>query len=75
MFERFEKAQSGFDGIKQEQKNSRQRNRKKDDRNNKTGGYRKSTKEEMSRIRSKKDPNRKGAFIKPEPVKQAGRRY
>ena len=24
----------------------------------------------MSRIRSKKDPNRKGAFIKPEPVKQ-----
>ena len=70
VFERFEKAQSGFDGIKQEQKNSRQRNRKKDDRNNKTGGYRKSTKEELSRIRSKKDPNRKGAFIKPEPVKQ-----
>ena len=70
VFERFEKAQSGFDGIKQEQKNSRQRNRKKDDRNNKTGGSRKSTKEEMSRIRSKKDPNRKGAFIKPEPVKQ-----
>ena len=70
VFERFEKAQSGFDGIKQEQKNSRQRNRKKDDRNNKTGGYRKSTIEEMSRIRSKKDPNRKGAFIKPEPVKQ-----
>lgn len=70
VFGRFEKAQSGFDGIKQEQKNSRQRNRKKDDRNNKPGGYRKSTKEEMSRIRSKKDPNRKGAFIKPEPVKQ-----
>ena len=70
VFERFEKAQSGFDGIKQEQKNSRQRNRKKDDRNNKPGGYRKSTKEEMSRIRSKQDPNRKGAFIKPEPVKQ-----
>ena len=70
VLERFEKAQSGFDGIKQEQKNSRQRNRKKDDRNNKPGGYRKSTKEEMSRIRSKKDPNRKGAFIKPEPVKQ-----
>lgn len=70
VLERFEKAQSGFDGIKQEQKTSRQRNRKKDDRNNKTGGYRKSTKEEMSRIRSRKDPNRKGAFIKPEPVKQ-----
>lgn len=71
VFERFEKSQSGFDGIKQEQKNSRQRgNRKKDERNNKTGGYRKSSKEEMSRIRSKKDPNRKGAFIKPEPVKQ-----
>lgn len=69
VLERFEKTQSGFDGIKQEQKNSRQRNRKKDDRN-KAGGYRKSTKEEMSRIRSKKDPNRKGAFIKPEPVKQ-----
>lgn len=71
VFERFEKAQSGFDGIKQEQKNSRQRNRKKDDRNKQTpGGYRKSTKEEMNRIRSRKDPNRKGAFIKPEPVKQ-----
>lgn len=71
VFERFEKAQSGFDGIKQEQKNSRQRNRKKDDRNKQTpGGYRKSTKEEMKRIRSRKDPNRKGAFIKPEPVKQ-----
>lgn len=70
VLERFEKAQSGFDGIKQEQKTSRQRNRKKDDRSNKTGGYRKSTKEEMSRIRSRKDPNRKGAFIKPEPVKQ-----
>lgn len=69
VFERFEKSQSGFDGIKQEQKNSRQRNRKKDDKN-KTGGYRRSSKEEMSRIRSKKDPNRKGAFIKPEPVKQ-----
>ena len=69
VFERFEKAQNGFDGIKQEQKNSRQRNKKKDDRN-KTGGYRKSTKEEMNRIRSRKDPNRKGAFIKPEPVKQ-----
>lgn len=71
VFERFEKAQSGFDGIKQEQKNSRQRNRKKDDRNKQNpGGYRKSTKEEMRRIRSKKDPNRKGAFIKPVPVKQ-----
>ena len=70
VFERFEKAQSGFDGIKQEQKNSRQRNRKKEDKNNKAGGYRKSTKEEMNRIRSRKDPNRKGAFIKPEPVKQ-----
>lgn len=69
VFERFEKAQSGFDGIKQEQKNSRKRNNKKEDRN-KQGGYRKSSKEEMSRIRSKKDPNRKGAFIKPEPVKQ-----
>lgn len=69
VFERFEKSQSGFDGIKQEQKNSRQRSRKKEDKN-KTGGYRRSSKEEMSRIRSKKDPNRKGAFIKPEPVKQ-----
>ncbi len=69
VFDRFEKAQSGFDGIKQDQKNSRQRNRKRDD-HNKSGGYRKSTKEEMSRIRSRKDPNRKGAFIKPEPVQQ-----
>lgn len=70
VFERFEKAQSGFDGIKQEQKNSRQRNNKKKDERSKAGGYRKSSKEEMSRIRSRKDPNRKGAFIKPEPVKQ-----
>jgi translation initiation factor IF-2 len=70
VLERFEKAQSGFDGIKQEQKNSRQRNNRKKDDKNKAGGYRRSSKEEMSRIRSKKDPNRKGAFIKPEPVKQ-----
>ncbi len=70
VFEKFEKAQSGFDGIRQEQKNTRTRNKKKDDHSKSTGGYRKSTKEEMSRIRSKKDPNRKGAFIKPEPVKQ-----
>ena len=69
VLERFEKAQNGFDGIKQEQKNSRKRNNKRDDKV-KQGGYRKSSKEEMSRIRSKKDPNRKGAFIKPEPVKQ-----
>ncbi len=69
VLERFEKAQNGFDGIKQEQKSSRKRNNKKEERN-KQGGYRKSSKEEMSRIRSKKDPNRKGAFIKPEPVKQ-----
>lgn len=65
VFERFEKAQSGFDGIKQEQKNSRKRNNKKVQEK---GTYKKSSKEEMSRIRSKKDPNRKGAFIKPEPV-------
>lgn len=70
VLERFEKAQNGFDGIKQEQKNSRKRNNKKEEQRGKQGGYRKSSKEEMSRIRSKKDPNRKGAFIKPEPVKQ-----
>ncbi|HBZ63930.1 MAG TPA: translation initiation factor IF-2, partial [Lachnospiraceae bacterium] len=64
VLERFEKAQSGFDGIKQAKKNSRKRNKKPADK----GTYKKSTKEEMSRIRSKKDPNRKGAFIKPEPV-------
>ncbi len=68
VFEKFEKSQSGFDGIRQEQKNSRSR-KKKDDKNKSNGGYHKSTKEEMNRIRSKKDPNRKGAFIKPEPVK------
>ena len=64
VFERFEKAQSGFDGIKQEQKNSRKRNKKAPEK----GTYKKSSKEEMNRIRNKKDPNRKGAFIKPEPV-------
>ncbi|MCM1244930.1 MAG: translation initiation factor IF-2 [Roseburia sp.] len=66
VFERFEKAQSGFDGIRQEQKSSRKRNKKASEK----GTYKKSSKEEMSRIRSKKDPNRKGAFIKPEPVKK-----
>lgn len=70
VFERFEKSQNSFDGIKQEQKNSRKRNNKKEEQRSKQGGYRKSSKEEMNRIRSKKDPNRKGAFIKPEPVKQ-----
>ncbi len=65
VFERFEKSQSGFDGIKQEQKNSRKRNNKKV---TEKGTYKKSSKEEMSKIRSKKDPNRKGAFIKPEPA-------
>ena len=65
VFERFEKSQSGFDGIKQEQKNSRKRNNKKV---TEKGTYKKSSKEEMSKIRSKKDPNRKGAFIKPEPT-------
>lgn len=64
VFERFEKAQSGFDGIKQEQKNSRKRTKKAPEK----GTYKKSSKEEMNRIRNKKDPNRKGAFIKPEPV-------
>ncbi len=64
VFARFEKVQSGFDGIKQEQKNSRKRNKKVTEK----GTYKKSSKEEMSRIRNKKDPNRKGAFIKPEPV-------
>ena len=67
VFERFEKSQNSFDGIKQETKTSRQKNRKAQN-NAKNGGYRKSTSDEMSRIRSKKDPNRKGAFIKPEPV-------
>lgn len=47
VLERFEKAQNGFDGIKQEQKNSRKRNNKRDDKA-KQGGYRKSSKEEMS---------------------------
>ncbi len=65
VFERFEKSQSGFDGIKQEQKNSRKRSNKKV---TEKGTYKKSSKEEMSKIRSKKDPNRKGAFIKPEPA-------
>ena len=32
--------------------------------------FKESNAEEMNRIRSRKDPNRKGAFIKPEPVKQ-----
>ena len=67
VFERFEKSQNSFDGIKQETKTSRQKNRKAQN-NAKSGGYRKSNSDEMSRIRSKKDPNRKGAFIKPEPV-------
>lgn len=71
VYERFEKSQASFDGIKQETKSSRQRNKKVNNNNNSKetkGKYKKSSMVEMDRIRSKKDPNRKGAFIKPEPV-------
>ncbi|MBE5937004.1 MAG: translation initiation factor IF-2 [Lachnospiraceae bacterium] len=74
VIERFEKSQSGFDSIKQEQKPGRtQRSNKgnnKKDYGKKHGKDRfdYDMEETVKPSGKKKDPNRKGAFIKPEPV-------
>ncbi len=77
VIEKFEKSQSGFDSIKQEQKPGRTQRSSKDgakrDSNKKYGKEKKIYGEDDSKLtreslNKKKDPNRKGAFIKPEVV-------
>ena len=78
VIERFEKSQNGFDSIKQEQKPGRTQRQGKDGGkrdNKKYNRDRKDYENDDSRItrdslNKKKDPNRKGAFIKPEVVKK-----
>ncbi len=73
VFEKYKKSQSGFDSIKQEQKPGRTQRQAKDNKkytNRDKGMY---DEEETLRGKKgsqvkKKDPNRKGAFIKPEAV-------
>ena len=71
-FEKYKKSQSGFDSIKQEQKPGRTQRQAKDKKyNNKDKGM--YDEDDMLRGKKgsqakKKDPNRKGAFIKPEVV-------
>ena len=75
VLEKFKKSQAGFDGIKQEQKTGRNQRGSKDSRK---GSNKKYSREKnmfddndtirMSKPGKKKDPNRKGAFIKPEVV-------
>lgn len=74
VIERFEKSQSSIDAIKPEIKQSRtQRSGKADNkRYNKGKDYDRELEDgfgkDSARRSKKKDPNRKGAFIKPEPV-------
>jgi translation initiation factor IF-2 len=70
VFEKFEKSQSGFDGIKQEQKQGRNQRGNKKDYSKKYGKGRfdYDQEENVRPANKKKDPNRKGAFIKPEVV-------
>lgn len=78
IFERFKKSQSGFDSIKQEQKPGRSQragkdNQKKDKKYGRDKGMFDEDEKLIGRKDSqnrKKDPHRKGAFIKPEPVKK-----
>lgn len=78
VFERFKKSQSGFDSIKQEQKPGRSQragkdNQKKDKKYGRDKGMFDEDEKLIGRKDSqnrKKDPHRKGAFIKPEPVKK-----
>ncbi len=70
VLEKFEKSQSGFDGIKQEQKQGRNQRGNKKDYSKKYGKGRFDY-DQDDNVRTgnkKKDPNRKGAFIKPEVV-------
>ncbi len=75
VLEKFKKSQAGFDGIKQEQKSGRNQRGGKDSRKDNNRKYAKEKKIyddndtiRMSKPNKKKDPNRKGAFIKPEVV-------
>ena len=73
VLERFEKSQSGIDAIKPEVKQSRnQRGGKADNkRYNRDRDFDREMEDGFGKDSSrkkKKDPNRKGAFIKPEPV-------
>ena len=74
VIERFEKSQSGIDAIKPEIKQSRTQRAGKPDnkRYNKDRDFDRELEDgfgkDASRRNKKKDPNRKGAFIKPEPV-------
>lgn len=78
VIERFEKSQSGFDSIKQEQKPGRTQRQGKDGGKRDNKKYTRDRKDydnEDTRLtreslNKKKDPNRKGAFIKPEVVKK-----
>ncbi|MCI8308282.1 MAG: translation initiation factor IF-2 [Lachnospiraceae bacterium] len=78
VFERFEKSQSGFDSIKQEQKPGRTQRQGKDGGKRDNKKYARDRKDydnddtRLTRdsLNKKKDPNRKGAFIKPEVVKK-----
>ncbi len=78
VFERFKKSQSGFDSIKQEQKPGRsQRSGKDNQKKDKKYGRDKGMFDEDEKLigrkdsqSRKKDPHRKGAFIKPETVKK-----
>lgn len=76
VLEKFKKSQTGFDAIKQEQKSGRnQRGSKDNSRKDSNKRYAKEKKIyddndtlRMTKSNKKKDPNRKGAFIKPEVV-------
>ncbi len=75
VLEKFKKSQSGFDGIKQEQKSGRNQRGSKGGKKDNNKKYAKEKKIyddndtiRMTKPNKKKDPNRKGAFIKPEVV-------
>ncbi len=78
VIEKFEKSQSGFDSIKQEQKPGRTQRQGKDGGKRDNKKYTRDKKDydndetriTRDSINKKKDPNRKGAFIKPEVVKK-----
>ena len=75
VIDRFEKSQNSIDAIKPEVKASRQQRGNKNDSRSAKQRYGKDRRrgeldeyEEFLQRKKRKDPNRKGAFIKPEPV-------
>ncbi len=75
VIDRFEKSQNSIDAIKPEVKASRQQRGNKNDSRSSKQRYGKDRRrgemdeyEEFLQRKKRKDPNRKGAFIKPEPV-------